>query len=104
VKFTNQTEKTECAGWWKVVYHQALFKLAWFLWVSRGPGFDAHPDTFTAARRALKAGKIITRAGPKDLKPLNKTRPALRKETFGLLTAGRMLYVLDPDKKFAHPA
>jgi transposase len=51
-------------------------------------------------RLALKVGKIITSVGPKGLKQLGKTRLTLRKETFNLLTTGRV-YVLDPNKKFA---
>jgi hypothetical protein len=50
-------------------------------------------------RLALKVGKIITSVGPKGLKQLGKTRPTLRKETFNLLTTGRV-YVLDPNKIF----
>ena len=51
-------------------------------------------------RLAMKVGKIITSVGPKGLKQINKTRLALRKETFDLLKTGRV-YVLDPNKKFA---
>ncbi len=51
-------------------------------------------------RLALKVGKIITRVGSKGLQQLGKTRPALRKETFNLLTTGRV-YMLDPNKTFA---
>jgi transposase len=51
-------------------------------------------------RLALKVGKIITSVGAKGLKQLGKTRPALRKETFNLLTTGRV-YMLDPNKTFA---
>jgi hypothetical protein len=51
-------------------------------------------------RLALKVGKIITSVGPNGLKQLGKTRPTLRKETFHLLTTGR-IYVLDPNKTFA---
>jgi transposase len=51
-------------------------------------------------RLALKVGKIITSVGPNGLKQLGKTRPTLRKETFNLLTTGRV-YVLDPNKIFA---
>jgi hypothetical protein len=54
-------------------------------------------------RLALKVGKIITRVGLQGLKSLNKTRLALRKETYDLLKTGRV-YVLDPDKKIAPPA
>ena len=50
-------------------------------------------------RLALKVGKIITSVGSKGLKQLGKTRPTLRKETFNLLTTGRV-YVLDPNKTF----
>ena len=51
-------------------------------------------------RLALKVGKIITSVGSKGLKQLGKTRLTLRKETFNLLTTGRV-YVLDPNKTFA---
>jgi transposase len=51
-------------------------------------------------RLAMKVGKIITSVGTKGLKHLGKTRPTLRKETFNLLTTGRV-YMLDPNKKFA---
>jgi transposase len=51
-------------------------------------------------RLALKVGKIITSVGPKGLKQLNKTRLAIRKETFASLKTGR-IYALDPHKKFA---
>jgi transposase len=51
-------------------------------------------------RLALKVGKIITSVGTKGLKQLGKTRPTLRKETFNLLTTGRV-YMLDPNKTFA---
>ncbi len=54
-------------------------------------------------RLALKVGKIIARVGPKGLKQLGKTRPALRKETFHLLATGRV-YMLDPNKTFAPAA
>jgi transposase len=52
-------------------------------------------------RLALKVGKIITNVGPEGLKQLNKTRKALRQETYQSLKAGRV-YVLDPTKNF-HP-
>ena len=51
-------------------------------------------------RLALKVGKIITSVGPKGLQQLGKTRPTLRRETFNLLTTGRV-YMLDPNKTFA---
>lgn len=52
------------------------------------------------AQLALKVGKIITSVGPKGLKQLNKTRLAIRKETFASLQTGR-IYALDPHKRFA---
>jgi hypothetical protein len=54
----------------------------------------------TDERLALKVGNIITSVGPKGLQQPDKTRPALRKETFDLLKTGRV-YGLDPNKKFA---
>ena len=52
-------------------------------------------------RLARKVSKIITNVGPEGLKQLNKTRKALRQETYESLKAGRV-YVLDPTKTF-HP-
>jgi transposase len=51
------------------------------------------------ASLALKVGKIITNVGPNGLKQLDKTRKALRQETYESLKAGRV-YVLDPTKQF----
>ncbi len=53
-------------------------------------------------RLARKVSKIITNVGPEGLKQLNKTRKALRQETYESLKAGRV-YVLDPTKKFPKP-
>jgi transposase len=66
----------------------------WYLLMGRWTPLEEIDD-----RLALKVGKIITSVGTKGLKQLNKTRLALRKETFDLLKTGRV-YVLDPDKKF----
>jgi len=52
-------------------------------------------------RLARKVSKIITNVGPEGLKQLNKTRKALRQETYESLKAGRV-YVLEPTKTF-HP-
>jgi transposase len=49
-------------------------------------------------RLARKVSKIITNVGPEGLKQLNKTRKALRQETYESLKAGRV-YVLEPRKK-----
>ena len=54
-------------------------------------------------RLALKVGKIITSVGLKGLKQLGQTRLALRKETYRLLTAGR-IYALNPIKNSHRPA
>jgi transposase len=70
----------------------------WYLLMGRGTPLEEIDE-----RLALKVGKIITRVGPQGLKSLNKTRLALRKETYDLLKTGRV-YVLDPDKKIAQPA
>ena len=70
----------------------------WYLLMGRWTPLEEIDD-----RLALKVGKIITSVGSKGLKQMNKTRLVLRKETFDLLKTGRV-YVLDPDKKFAHPA
>ncbi len=53
-------------------------------------------------RLARKVSKIITNVGPEGLKQLNKTRKALRQETYESLKAGRV-YVLAPTKKFPKP-
>jgi transposase len=50
-------------------------------------------------RLALKVSKIITNVGLNGLKQLDKTRKALRQETYQSLKAGRV-YVLDPTKQF----
>ncbi len=50
-------------------------------------------------RLAQKVSKIITNVGPNGLKQLDKTRKALRQETYESLKAGRV-YVLDPTKNF----
>jgi hypothetical protein len=70
----------------------------WYLLMGRGTPLEEIDE-----RLVLKVGKIITRVGPQGLKSLNKTRLALRKETYDLLKTGRV-YVLDPDKKIAQPA
>lgn len=67
----------------------------WYLLMGRWTPLEEIDD-----RLALKVGKILTSVGPKGLKQLGKTRPALRRETFNLLKTGR-IYVLDPNKKFA---
>jgi transposase len=67
----------------------------WYLLMGRWTPLEEIDD-----RLALKVGKIITSVGTKGLQQLNKTRLALRKETFDLLKTGRV-YVLDPNKKFA---
>jgi hypothetical protein len=63
-------------------------------------GVAGHEPEEIDERLALKVGKIITSVGTKGLKQLGKTRPTLRKETFNLLTTGRV-YMLDPNKTFA---
>ena len=50
-------------------------------------------------RLSRKVSKIITNVGPNGLKQLDKTRKALRQETYQSLKAGRV-YVLDPAKTF----
>jgi hypothetical protein len=50
-------------------------------------------------RLTRKVSKIITNVGPNGLKQLDKTRKALRQETYAALKAGTV-YVLDPAKKF----
>jgi transposase len=67
----------------------------WYLLMGRWTPLEEIDD-----RLAVKVGKIITGVGPKGLQHLNKTRLALRKETFTLLTTGRV-YRLDPNKRFA---
>jgi hypothetical protein len=69
-------------------------------------GLFAKPEDRALFAGHSCAGHASTRhnspasVGPKGLQQLGKTRQALRKETFNLLTTGR-IYVLDPNKTFA---
>ena len=66
----------------------------WYLMMGRWTPLEEIDE-----RLAQKVSKIISRVGAHGLKKLNKTRKALRQETYQALTAART-YVLDPNKKF----
>jgi len=81
--------------WRRGAVARKLAVAIWYLLMGVGPRWKTSDE-----RLALKVGKIITSVGPKGLQQLGKTRPTLRRETFNLLTTGRV-YMLDPNKTFA---